>query len=339
MRSPGSADSIREAICTPDSERRHVMSRKFFVGVDASQNSLQALENLGALFRASDVHFHLFHAVPESSFLYPGELSTLSGEPSDWEKVQKTQAQKVLDQAVSQLVQMGYKRSRLEVETGLKSVNPAQDILEAGERGDYEAIVLARKGHSTLKRFILGTTASMVCQYADKRPVWIVGTPALDPPRALVALDESGYAQRTASHVAANLALNPEAHVTLLHIMPAKPPGYWDDGHILDEAERSERQALVDRWRSQYEEKMADIFARAKEALEAAGIAEDRVKTKVQTMMRGIARDTLVELERGDYNILAFGRRGTSAAKEFNLGSRAGKLLQGAPDCTLVLVN
>ena len=84
------------------------MTRKLLIGVDDSQNTLQALRNLAELSLESDTHFHLFHAVPESSLLYPGELSTLSGEVSEWEKVQQRQAQQVLDQAVGMLVETIY---------------------------------------------------------------------------------------------------------------------------------------------------------------------------------------------------------------------------------------
>jgi len=315
------------------------MAGKLFIGVDDSQNSLEALRNLGGLFQGTDVHLELFHAVPESALMYPGELSTLSGTPSDWQKVQEGQARAVLDQAVSLLVAMGYKRSRLSRERVLQSVNAAQDILAASEKGDFAAVVLARKGRSTAKRFLLGSTTTMVCQYSEKHPVWVLGTRPLKPPRLLVALDESDHAGRIIAHVSAYFAGLPGIQITLFHVMPAKPPGYWDDGHILGEAERAERQRLVAGWRAEQEEKTDAIFAKAKQALVGAGAPEDGIVFKRQTLVRGIARDILAEAGRGDCNTLVFGRRGTSAIPEFTLGSRAAKMLQGGLDCTLVLVN
>jgi nucleotide-binding universal stress UspA family protein len=167
------------------------MSRRFLFGVDDSANTLQALKNFAELFLESDVVLHLFHAVPESSLLYPGELSTLSGEVSEWEKVQERQAQSVLDKAVELLVEMGYKRSRLESERMLKSVDTAQNILAACESNEFAAIVLARKGRSAVKRFLLGSTTTKICQYSEAQPVWVIGTPQLQPPKILAALDDS----------------------------------------------------------------------------------------------------------------------------------------------------
>jgi nucleotide-binding universal stress UspA family protein len=315
------------------------MARRVLFGVDGSQNSLQALENLGRLFRESDVQFHLFHAVPESSLLYPGELSTLSGEVSEWEKVQKRQAQQVLDQTLGLLVEMGYRRSAVQAETILQSVDTAQNILDASESDEFAAIVLARKGRSAVKRFLLGSTTLKVCQHSETHPVWVIGTVALRPPHILAALDHSDQAERIITHLATFLAPLPEARVTLFNVMPAKPPEFWDDGHILDEAERSERETLVAKWASMYEERMEGVFAKAKQAFTGAGMSQGSITTKIQTRMRGIARDIIAEASRGGYNILAFGRRGASAISEFNLGSRAAKVLQSARDCTLIVVN
>jgi nucleotide-binding universal stress UspA family protein len=315
------------------------MARKLLIGVDDSQNTLQALRNLGTLVKDTDVRMHLFYAVPESSLMYPGELSTLSGTPSDWKKVQERQARTVLDQAVGVLVEMGYKRSRLDQERTLQSVNVAQDILAASDRGEFAAIALARKARSAVKRFLLGSTTTLVCQYSEKQPVWVLGSRAMTPPNLLVALDESAHAGRLISHVAEYFAGLADIRITLFHLMPAKPPGYWDDGHILDKEERSERQALVARWRVEHEEKTDDIFRKASMVLTGAGVAERAIVRRRQTLVRGIALDLLAEASRGDYNILVFGRRGLSAVAEFNLGTHASKILQAAPDCTLVLVN
>ena len=315
------------------------MTRRFLFGVDDSENTLQALKNFAELFLESDVILHLFHAVPESSLLYPGELSTLSGEAAEWEKVQERQAQRVLDKAVGLLVAMGYRRSRLESEHRLQSVDTAQNILDACESNQFAAIVLARKGRSAVKRFLLGSTTTKICQHSEAQPVWVIGTPQLKPPNILAALDNSAYTERIFGHLARYLAPFPGARITLFHVMPAKPPEFWDDGHILDQEERSEREALVAAWRSDYEKRMAGIFAKAKEVFTGAGMSEKQVTSLMPTRMRGIARDIIAQASRGDYNILAFGRRGLSAISDFNLGSRAAKMLQGASDCSLIVVN
>jgi nucleotide-binding universal stress UspA family protein len=315
--------------------RRTIMEKRFLLGVDDSQNTVEVLENLGGLFLKSGAHFHLFHAVSEE--FRPARPPT-STETTDWEEVQERRAQRVLDKAVSSLLQMGYKRSRLSTESRLQSKNTAQDILDAGKRAEVSAVILARKRRSKVKRLLSESTTPKVYQYANTQPVWAIGGLSVKPPHILAAVDESEYADRIAAHLAENFGPLPQVRVTVFNVMPAKPPSYWDDGHILDRSERSERQAVVKEWRWNYEETMGGIFAKTRGVLTKAGVAEERITTKMHTRKSGIARDILAEASRGGCNILALGRRG-SGMSEFDLGSRASKILRTARDCTLILVN
>ncbi|UCE81805.1 MAG: universal stress protein [Deltaproteobacteria bacterium] len=312
------------------------MSTRLFLGVEDSPSSLQALENLGHLFMKGQTNFHLFQTVPES---YLPARPPSSVETMEWESVQKRKAQQVLDKAVSSLLQMGYKRSRLSTESRLQSANTAQDILDAGRKAETAAVVLVREQpRSRVKRFVPETTVANIYQYADLEPVWAIGALPLKPPHILAAVDESEYADRIVTHVAETLGPLPDVQITLYNVMPAKPPAYWDDGHILDKSERAERGTVVKQWRWEYEEVMGSVFAKARGVLTKAGIAEERITTRMETRRSGVARDILAEASRGGYNILAFGRRG-SGKSQFELGSRASRILRSARDCTLILVN
>ena len=311
------------------------MAKTFLLGVDDSENTREVLGQLGGLFLKSDAHFHLFHAVPEE--FRPARPPT-SIETMDWETVQRRNAELTLDKALSSLLQIGYKRSRLSTESRLQSKNTAQDILDAGKDAEVAAVVLARKQRSRIKRFFSETTTPKVYQYANTQPVWAIGALSVKPPHILAAVDESEYADRIAAHLAENFGSLPGVRITVFNVMPAKPPSYWDDGHILDKSERSERQAVVKQWRWNYEEIMGGIFAKTRGILTKAGVAEERITTKMHTRMKGIARDILTEASRGGHNILTLGRRG-SGMSQFDLGSRASKILRTARDCTLILVN
>jgi len=311
------------------------MVNKFFLGVDDSQNTLAALENLGGLFLKGDADFHLFHLGTEGSF--PARPPS-SGETPEWEHVQQHESQQVLDRAVSLLLQLGYRRSRLSTESSLKSLTTAQDILDAGRNAESAAIVLVRESRRSRFKRLLPETTAKVYQYADRQPVWAIGALPLKPPHILAAVDESEYADRIVTHVAGTLGPLADVRVTLLNVMPAKPPAYWDDGHILDKSERTERKTVVKQWRWEYEEIMGGIFAKARGVLTKAGIAEERVSTRMETLRSGVARDILAAVSRGGYNILAFGKCG-SGRNPFDLGSRASKILRSGADCTLIVVN
>ena len=311
------------------------MVKKFLLGVDDSPDSFEVLEKMGRLFLKTEAHFHLFHAVTESYFPARPPTSTETG---DWQEVQKRRAQQILDKAVSSFLQIGYKRARITTETRMESRNPAQEILNAGKSEEFMAIVFARKQPSGVKRLISDVATHNIYKQVEGKPVWAIGNLPLQPPHILAAVDESDYANRIAVHLAQTLAPLPQVRLTFLNIMPAKPPAYWDDGHILDKAERGERRGVVKKWQWSYEEMMGGIFARARGVLTKAGVAEERISTKMQTRRSGTARDILAEVDRGDYNIVALGRRGAGKS-QVDIGSRASKILRSARDCTIVLVN
>jgi len=311
------------------------MVKRFLLGVDDSQDTFKALENLGGLFLKTEVHFHLVQAVTESHL--PARPPT-STETDDWREVQKRQAQQVLDKGVSLLLQIGYKRARLSSEARLESVNPAQEIINAGKSEEVMAIVFARKHPAGVKRLLQDATVSNIYKYAEVKPLWAIGNLPLQPPNILAAVDESDYGDRIAVHLAQTLGPLPQVRITFLNIMPAKPPSYWDDGHILDKTERGERRGVVKKWQWSYEEIMGGIFAKARGVLTKAGVAEERITTQMQTRRSGIARDILAEIDRGGYNIVALGRRGAGKS-QLDTGSRASKILRSARDCTIVLVN
>jgi hypothetical protein len=311
------------------------MVKRFLLGIDDSQYTFEALENLAGPFLKTDVHFQLFLAVTESHLPAPPPASS---EITAWQEVQKRRVQQILDKGVSSLLQMGYKRSRISTEARLQSVNAAQDILNAGKSEETIAIVLPRKQQSGLKRFLPDTSTANMYQYADVQPVWAIGNLPLKPPHVLAAVDESDYAERIATHLAETLGPLPDVRVTFLNVMPAKPPAYWDDGHILDKEERGERKGVVKKWQWTYEEMMGGIFAKARGVLTKSGVAEERITTKMQPQRSGPARDILAEVSRGGYNMVALGRRGAGNS-EIDPGSRASKIIRSARGCTIMLVN
>ena len=52
------------------------MVKRFLLGIDDSQYTFEALENLAGLFLKTDAHFHLFLAVTESHLPAPPPTSS-----------------------------------------------------------------------------------------------------------------------------------------------------------------------------------------------------------------------------------------------------------------------
>jgi nucleotide-binding universal stress UspA family protein len=58
-------------------------------------------------------------------------------------------------------------------DTTLKVGNPAEEIIEAGDEGDYDLIVMGSTGAGRAVRFLLGSVSDRVVRHAS-RPVMVV---------------------------------------------------------------------------------------------------------------------------------------------------------------------
>jgi nucleotide-binding universal stress UspA family protein len=157
--------------------------------------------------------------------------------------------------------------------------------------------------------------------------------------KVLLPLDNSSGSQRAVDYCARAFAPHPRAEIRLLHILAGLPPAMWDDGHILTERERENRQRLIENWRGEQEQKWTGIFAGARQQLIDAGMAEGLVSTTFITKYFDVADDILKEAARGAYDTIVLGRRGLTGAKKVLLGSVSRKVLENAKNCTVVIVD
>ena len=151
----------------------------------------------------------------------------------------------------------------------------------------------------------------------------------------LIAFDESDNAQRAVEVVAQTFSRN--SKVTLYSVAvdtealckmnsPELIPYFKSHQSTFCTMEDKKRE-LVDA-----------ALRRAKEILINSGFSEDAIQIKHETMDASVASDIIRESKDG-YDIVAIGRRGTASIKEFFFGSTSQKVLQGAKDVSVFIVN
>jgi nucleotide-binding universal stress UspA family protein len=153
--------------------------------------------------------------------------------------------------------------------------------------------------------------------------------------KILVAFDDSENAMRAIEFIARTFT--PDSDVTLFHVVP--------DTAALCEMNSPE---LTDYFLSQQssfcalEDKKKRIvevaMEKAKALLLNAGFNEENIQLKFQVKKKGIARDIVDEAATG-YDIVALGRRGISAVKDFFFGSVSHKVLNAAKNVSILIVN
>jgi nucleotide-binding universal stress UspA family protein len=157
--------------------------------------------------------------------------------------------------------------------------------------------------------------------------------------KLLIPVDGSEGAMRAVAYVADTFGHTPELKITLLHILPELPPSMWDDGHILTETERQERQGLIADWEKQEEKPWEAILAQARDKLIQAGIAAEALSIKYQPMYSDIADDILDEAELEGCSTIVIGRHGMTEAMKFFMGSVSNKVVNHAKGVAVIIVD
>jgi nucleotide-binding universal stress UspA family protein len=85
-----------------------------------------------------------------------------------------TSMETVFDRATQLLTTAGLKPEDISTKFKVKENGVAQDIISELEQGDYDIVVIGRRGLSKLKGFLLGSVSSTVVCRVKCATIWIV---------------------------------------------------------------------------------------------------------------------------------------------------------------------
>ena len=317
------------------------MEKTIMMTVDGSRKGFEALGIVGSFLKDQpDAHLRLYHCVPQMTQLAPGEICT------DYEvacRLPEAEQEKhgvaVLGEARKRLQATGFPEDRVSTKLKVSSLDPAQDIMTEAESAGIPTIAMGRRGRSQLETLLLGSVSGKVAQYAEHRAVWIVDTPVHETKKVVVAM-EGAHDSRPLLQYAANiLAPHKDLEYTFLHIMPAVPPTFWDDGHILESSEQKSRNSRVDSWRKEWTGKVEEFMTEGQSLLTSRGVPEKNVQRLILPSREGVARDFLNEIIAHEFQMVVMGKRSFKERKPFLMGSHANKVLQAAKGVILCMVD
>ena len=136
--------------------------------------------------------------------------------------------------------------------------------------------------------------------------------------KLLVAFDESEGADRALAMAASLAAVNPEAHVDVVYVVPIP---------LLDETQMANFKDILDMMISDGE----DLLANAAKDL---GPVAERTDSLLLTGTNP-ATEIVKLIDQRDYDLLVVGNRGLSGLKEY-MGSVSHKLLHASPIPVLI---
>jgi nucleotide-binding universal stress UspA family protein len=137
--------------------------RKFLVPIDFSEHSKKTVESatqLAVLTGANITLMHVFQVPDYPAAFYQG-LYTEHEQVRIQVDLLKREANAQLALVIEQIVAQG-----LEAQPLLRIGNPYDEIVGAAKEIGADLIVIGSHGHAGLERFLLGSTADRVVQYA-----------------------------------------------------------------------------------------------------------------------------------------------------------------------------
>jgi len=144
------------------------------IAVDASENSMQAVDHAGFMLSGTGHPIVLFHTKRRLQRFLPKEVvEFLPGLDSVWSEKADEEIAPYMQKAREALIDHGIPEKQIVSRVVKGSYRPASDILKAAARNKCGTVVLGRRGMSNEADFTMGTVARKVVENASDLALWI----------------------------------------------------------------------------------------------------------------------------------------------------------------------
>jgi nucleotide-binding universal stress UspA family protein len=239
-------------------------------------------------------------------------------------------ARRLLDDYRDNMVQKGIDEQRIEMVTRPRDLGLAKDILEFGQNGRYDAIVVGRRGLSRLQEMYMGSVTANIMEHSKVLPVWLIDGEVRSN-RIMVAVDGSEGALRAVDHASFMLSQNPDSRLSLVHVT-SSARDYCEVN--FDDEPQPELEDIVVRGDKAC---IDQFYAHALQKFKDAGISESQLELKTTQRNRNAGKAILAEAKEGSYGTVVIGKSGID--KAFFMGSVSRYIINRASNSALWIVN
>lgn len=153
------------------------------IAIDESENAMKAVEYAASAVREK-IQVTLYHVLPKVPAKEIGKAEMMVGHHlvfqedfesfRTWLDQKKAIMEEVMDNAKSILAKAGIDKKNVKtiIEEGKQGV--ARDILNEQKRGEYDTVVVGRRGLSGTKAFFSGSVSNKIVQHAKNCAVWVI---------------------------------------------------------------------------------------------------------------------------------------------------------------------
>ena len=292
------------------------MQKEIMIAVDDSRHSKIAVDYAVSIYQAvKEVKFTLMHVQPTISQYLLDDAKSKPQAYAELEKVNRKNAevaQHLLDECKNRMVSAGVAEDHFLIKSQPRMLGIAKDVLQACTTGRFDALILGRRGLSSLQDMFIGSVSANIVNNSADTPVWLIDEkgPYQD---IMVAVDGSENSFKAVDHLAFIVGGNTDLKIFFYHVAPRLqdfcPVDFEDvDSKALEEIIAQGDQHCIDQF-----------YAHAQKRLDEAGIQEDQIRFASKEGALMVGRAVLDEYRRGKFGTLVVGRRGVN--KKFFTGS------------------
>lgn len=156
--------------------------------------------------------------------------------------------------------------------------------------------------------------------------------------RILIGVHDKQCSMRAVEYAGKHFTLTGDVEVTLAHVLLNLPAMFWDEGHILTDEEKRDRQKVIDVWVAKQREMIEPVLQSMARHLVKCGLRPEQVKTKFISGSTDVADSLLDEAKEGKFQTILLGRCGIQEGKHLMAGSTPSKLIHHAAGLAVCVV-
>lgn len=301
---------------------------KVLLPVDRSENSLRAIKFAGALLSGIEGSGITILYVMSGGYLsdHMKNIDFRAELIKGTEVFKKIKAKHIEENIIPFL--KNYEKTlkdagvKGEIAKRIEEGDPGNRIIEIASKENFQTVMLARRGMSELKSFVLGSVSNKVIHGLLNQNIYLVGQKISEEnplERILVPVDGSEYSMKAVEHaVCLAKTIRGIKIITILRVINVSLYLERVRQGIDPEAEAEE------------------ILNRAKQRF-----IDEEVGNLVETKSKaGFPKDEIIkEIEEGGYNLIIMGRKGRSALKDLVLGGVSSAVINRCFEQTIAIIN
>ncbi|MBU1344611.1 MAG: universal stress protein [Proteobacteria bacterium] len=196
------------------------MDRHFLIAVSDQKSALYGIRFVSDFF--SDKHHiksTLFYSAPKPAAVFENEKS-LEADSRQKEQQRKLLAKgkEAMKKALQECLDLGFPKENLTEKLEARIFSKIADIIQEGEKGSYDAVVLGRRGLSMIEEIFEDSVSRAIFNETFTFPLWLCRSSDPSRKNVLFYVDGSAASFQMADHVGFIVGFEKKHRVDLLAV-------------------------------------------------------------------------------------------------------------------------